>query len=296
MGSRSGHSAADERSIPMSMSSLPSDAAVTKSVHPVNPFVLSELRSGELRSEAAVNRDIQVVVLTIVVPMYNESLRIKQSIETLASSSLNRGDVQFVFVDDGSTDATVETVAQLVDSPSFHRKPDVVALSRNHGKGAAVRTGMMHSRSAYTGFIDADLSLNPSVVDELLQQLMSTEADVIVGYRVVNPQRQPRIRRLMSLTFTAITARIAPTGVRDTQCACKIFTADAVTKTVEPMVTEGFAFDVELLLRARHAGLRVIEHPVHWRHSAGSRVNQFIAPFLMVKDVIKARRMISRGR
>jgi dolichyl-phosphate beta-glucosyltransferase len=277
----------------MSMSSLPSDNALTKSVASESPFVRAQMLT---RSETAVRADTQIVSLTVVVPMYNEASRITQSMETLASSSLNRSDVQFVFVDDGSADATVETVAGLGSSLAFARPPDVIALSRNHGKGAAVRTGMLHSRSPYTAFIDADLSLNPNVVDVLLEKLVEDNADVIVGYRVINPQRQPRLRRLMSLTFSAITARIAPTGVRDTQCACKIFTARAVTAIVEPMVTEGFAFDVELLMRARHAGLDVREHPVHWRHSDGSRVNQLVAPILMMRDVIKARRLIGDAR
>ncbi len=269
----------------MAVSSLPSEAEITRGVLSEHPLV-----------STANTAPVDLAVLTIVVPMYNEAKRIKQSMATLASSTLNRSDVQLVFVDDGSSDNTAETVARLAGSLAFVRTPDVVALSRNHGKGAAVRTGMLQSRSSYTGFIDADLSLNPSVVDALLQKLISAKADVIVGYRVINPQRQPRIRRLMSLTFAAITARIAPTGVRDTQCACKIFTADAVAKIVEPMVTEGFAFDVELLLRARRAGLNVIEYPVHWRHSEGSRVNQLVAPIVMMRDVIKARRLLSNGR
>jgi Glycosyl transferase family 2 len=244
---------------------------------------------GEHRSSL---RQPSAAGLSVVVPMYNEADRIEKSLKTLVGSSLNRDDVQFIFVDDGSSDTTVETVARLVEASEFVRTPDIIALGRNHGKGAAVRTGMLHAGGSHVAFIDADLSLNPSVLDDFLQELIEERADVIVGYRIVNPLRQPRIRRLMSVTFTAITARLAPTGVRDTQCACKIFTAEAAAKVFQPLVTEGFAFDVEVLLRARAAKLKVVEKPVQWRHSDGSRVNQLIAPFIMMNDVMRVRRLI----
>lgn len=233
-----------------------------------------------------------LVDLCVVFPMFNEAERIEKSIRTLLGSSLNRDDVELVFVDDGSSDSTTSVVEELVAGLPFVRPPRVLSLGKNQGKGAAVRAGMLASSGRYTAFLDADLSLNPSVLDEFLERLRSEEADVIVGHRVVNPERQPRLRRIMSLTFSALTSRLAPTGVRDTQCACKVFTADAVQTIFPPMVTEGFAFDVELLLRAKQAGLKLIEQPVHWRHSDGSRVNQLVAPFIMLSDVVKVRRLI----
>ncbi len=233
-----------------------------------------------------------LIELCVVFPMFNEAERIEKSMRTLLGSTLNRDDVELVFVDDGSSDSTTDTVTKLIANLPFVRPPRLLSLGRNQGKGAAVRTGMLASSGKYTAFLDADLSLNPSVLDEFLERLRTDKADVIVGHRIVNPERQPRLRRLMSLTFSALTSRLAPTGVRDTQCACKVFTTDAVQKIFPPMVTDGFAFDVELLLRAKKSGLKVIEQPVHWRHSDGSRVNQVVAPFIMLSDVVKVRRLI----
>ncbi len=245
------------------------------------------------------NRKTQTIELSIVVPMFNEAARIEKSIDKLVSSSLNRTGVEFVFVDDGSSDDTLITVARAIKHRGFVHQPRIESLGRNRGKGAAVRAGIISTlprNSPYAAFIDADLSLNPEVLDTMLERLRSEHADMIVGQRVVNLERQPKLRRLMSLTFTSLTQRLAPTGVQDTQCACKIFTAETVRKIVQPMVTEGFAFDVEILLRAQALNLVVVEHPVHWRHSEGSSVNQFTAPIMMIRDVLRARRMIKTLR
>jgi dolichyl-phosphate beta-glucosyltransferase len=168
----------------------------------------------------------------------------------------------------------------------------------NRGKGAAVRRGMLfalqNTSAHYIAFLDADLSLDPGVLDTALALMDEQDADVVVGERIVDSARQPRLRRLASLAFRQLTYLLAPTGVRDTQCACKVFTRDAVSDVFEPLRTTGFAFDVEVLLRARSKGLRVIEFPIAWQHTAGSRVNPITDAVRMTRDVWKARRLVSK--
>ena len=85
---------------------------------------------------------------SIVVPMYQEESRIVGTIEQLAASSLNTADNEFVFVDDGSTDRTVEVLEKaLAETPLA---ADVIRLPRNLGKGAAVQAGMLAARSAWS--------------------------------------------------------------------------------------------------------------------------------------------------
>src|SRR6185436_6578049 len=70
-------------------------------------------------------------------------------------------------------------------------------------------------------------------------------------------------RALAGRVFNWIVARVGVRGIADTQCGFKAFT---------PLATQGFGFDVELLLRARAAGLRVVEVAVNWADQAGSKV------------------------
>jgi Glycosyl transferase family 2 len=237
-----------------------------------------------------------VVDLSVVIPMFNEATRIEQTLVQIHGSNLNRAGVEFVFVDDGSSDSTVEVLTRSIDLLGFASSLLIVSLGRNRGKGAAVKAGLIASSGAHAVFLDADLSLDPSIVDVMLDRLVETGADVMVGYRVIDSAVQPKLRRVMSVSFTAIVKRLAPTGVQDTQCACKVFTRAAIQTVVEPLQTEGFAFDVELLLRASAAGLVVVEHAVPWKHQDGSQVNPVTAPLSMIREVLRARRFVNVER
>jgi dolichyl-phosphate beta-glucosyltransferase len=233
--------------------------------------------------------------LYIVIPMYNESQRLRETLLTLAASSINRPSVQILFSDDGSDDRSSETVLSLARDISFVRPIEVSLDPVNRGKGAAVRRGVL--TAAYAGaeliaFLDADLSLDPVVLDEAIEVMRRSKADIVIGERVVDSAHQPKLRRLVSVAFRYMTAKVAPTGARDTQCACKLFSHAAALAVFEPLRTTGFAFDVEILLRARKIGLTVEQFPLRWQHTAGSRVNPVTDAVRMALDVIRIRRFL----
>jgi dolichyl-phosphate beta-glucosyltransferase len=258
--------------------------------------------------------------LCVVIPMFNEANRIDGTLAALAQSPLNRADVRLLFVDDGSTDSSAEVVLARARSHPFVRPVDVSLDRQNRGKGAAVRRGVLEAlretgletgrgtglatarattREVGTGaphiaFLDADLSLDPAMLDAALVVLTEAKADVVVGNRVVDRTRQPKLRRVVSLVFRQLTRAVAPTGVADTQCACKVFTADAAERIFGPLETNGFAFDVEVLLRARREQMRVVEIDVAWQHTPGSRVNPLVESIKMTRDVMRVRRRLSR--
>ncbi len=233
--------------------------------------------------------------LCVVIPMFNEAPRLGETLLTLASSPINRDDVQILFSDDGSADKSAEMALALANNMNFARPIEISLDPVNRGKGAAVRRGVL--TAAFAGaeliaFLDADLSLDPAVLDEAISEMKRFNADVVVGERVVDPVRQPKIRRIVSLIFRQLTASVAPTGVRDTQCACKLFTNKAAVALFEPLQTMGFAFDVEVLLRARNADLAVRQIRVQWQHTPGSRVNPLTDAIRMARDVIRIRRIL----
>jgi dolichyl-phosphate beta-glucosyltransferase len=234
--------------------------------------------------------------LAIVIPMFNESERIAATIGILAACDLNRDDVQIILADDGSTDDSAVVALGAARAATFARPIDVLAGGNNQGKGAAIRRGVLAAAdkgATYIAFLDADLSLDPSVLDRALTILITNKADIATGERIVDRRHQPKLRRAISLVFQSLTRTLAPTGVRDTQCACKVFTAAAARAVFEPLQTPGFAFDVEILLRARLFGLHIVQFPVAWRHTEGSRVNPILEPFRMLRDVTRMRRTLA---
>lgn len=232
----------------------------------------------------------QGTVLSIVVPMYREADRIGPSIMTLASSPLNRPGIEFVFVDDGSPDDTAGVAAAAIEAAGL-LGAHVLRLAENQGKGGAVRAGMLAASGDVVGFVDADLSLDPVEVDRALGVLVSSGADFVVGHRMVDVKHQPVMRRAASLAFRVVTATLAPTGVADSQCALKLFRREHLASLFAPLRTTGFGFDVEVLVRARRAGLRVTELPIAWTHQDGSKVDPIRDGLAMFREVTRIRRL-----
>jgi dolichyl-phosphate beta-glucosyltransferase len=202
--------------------------------------------------------------------MFNEAVRIERSLLALEQAGLDG--IRLILVDDGSSDATV-VVAETCIARLGIVDASVLRLGANAGKGAAVRAGVLASNTPYVGFVDADLSLDPLEIRRALNRLHLTRGDIVVGERLVDPSVQPRLRRVASVVFRRVTELLAPTGVRDPQCALKFFRADVASTLFGHLETDGFAFDVEVLLRARQAGYVVDEMTVRWTHQPGSKVD-----------------------
>lgn len=205
----------------------------------------------------------------LVIPALNEETRIGDTIASLHEATraafLN---VRYIVVDNGSVDAT----ADVVDAVRRLNVPIELMSCQTRGKGAAVRVGMKQCTSPFVGFCDADLSTPPSAVEPGLD-LLRSGWEVVIGSRrcagAGYTNQQPAIRRLGSLAFHAIATRV--TGpISDTQCGFKLFTAPVARVLFDAITVNGFAFDVELLARARRAGYRMIELPIQWSDSDGS--------------------------
>ncbi len=211
--------------------------------------------------------------LTVVIPMFRESKRIGATIETLAKSKLHRDGISFCFVDDGSTDDTVEVARAAIERFQLSNAT-VLPLEENVGKGGAVRAGILHAApdSHIVGYVDADLSLDPAELLTGVARLRLSNADALVGERIVDSAKQPKVRRLASLAFRQLATSLVPTGVRDSQCAMKLFRSDVALAIFTPLSTNGFAFDVEILGRLKQDGFVVRESPVLWEHQPGSQI------------------------
>jgi len=206
--------------------------------------------------------------LSVVIPAYNESLRLPHTLGRCMAFLEGWGETwEVIVVDDGSTDDTAAIVERL------HARDVRVRLLRTEhgGKGRAVRTGMLEASGRWRLFADADLSVDLSE----LPKFFDVPVDVAIASREApGAQRidEPLTRHLVGRVFNWCVRLLVVPGIQDTQCGHKIFTA-AATRALFPLSRiDGFALDVELLFLARRAGLRIREVPVIWRHKAGTRV------------------------
>ena len=233
--------------------------------------------------------------LSVVIPAYNEALRLGPTLERVVEYLRQRGvSYEVLVVDDGSTDATVE-VAQRFAGQGVRVLPQGV----NRGKGSVLRAGVLASQGREVLLVDADLSTPIEEIEKLQPHLARTP--VVLGSRSVAgsdiSQRQPFYRELMGRTFNLVIRILGVRGLRDTQCGFKLLAGDVARQLFAELTIERFAYDVELVWLARRHGYEVAEVGVRWADSASSRVNPLSDSSRMLWDVLALRwRSWRRGR
>lgn len=232
---------------------------------------------------------VAAAVLSLVVPAYNEADRLPPSLARMREAlDVSGEEYEVIVVDDGSSDATAATVELAAASwPQL----GVLRLERNQGKGAATRAGMLAARGEHRAFSDADLS---TPLEELpkLRAHLGGDCHVAIASRAGAAQievHQALRRELMGKTYNRLLQLLVLPGIRDSQCGFKVFTDTAAKACFEPLRTQRFGFDAEVLLRARRHGWSIAEVPVRWRHVEASRVHPVRDASRMLLDLILLR-------
>lgn len=228
--------------------------------------------------------------LSVVIPAYNEEARLPSSLKEIHAFLVNRAyDAEILVVDDGSRDHTRATVTKLQASLPLLR---ILGYPKNMGKGFAVKTGILAANCKAILFSDADLSTPIAEIDRFWPWFDSGY-DIVVASRARQTSeivvRQPFCRETMGRIFNAIVSMVAVRGIRDTQCGFKLFQRDAARRIFSKLVTHGFAFDVETLLRARRNGMKIAEVGVRWIDSPHSRVHPVWDSARMLIEVLRMR-------
>ena len=234
--------------------------------------------------------------LSIVIPSFNEELRLPGTLAHISSYIRASGrETEVIVVDDGSSDRTADV------AKSFHREIQqlrVVANNENRGKGYSVRHGMMEARGRIVLFTDADLSAPIEEADNLIAAL--ADHDVAIGSRAMDRSliavRQSVFREYAGIIFNFIVRTILRLPFVDTQCGFKAFRRDRCRVIFEQQRIERFGFDPELLYLARHHGLQAAEIPVRWAHSPATKVSMFRDSLQMFLDVFIIRWNALSGR
>ncbi len=233
--------------------------------------------------------------LSIVIPAFNEESRIGPTLEKVLEFVATReGGAEVIVVDDGSGDRTAATV-----DPFRERGVTLLRLPGNRGKGAAVRAGVSASRGDTVLLSDADLSTPIAELARLEPHLSA--APLVFGSRGLGDsrvvRRQPWYRQAMGRGFNLIIRALGVGGLSDTQCGFKLFDGKVARELFAEMTVDGFAFDVELVLRARQRGHAIAEVGVEWANADGSRVHPVWSSLGMLRDVVRLRwRLAVRGR
>lgn len=212
--------------------------------------------------------------LTVVVPAFNEAHRIEPLLAQMAEyQATTPRRVEVIVVDDGSTDSTIDVVQSYRDRIA---NLVVLRLETNGGKGAAVAAGMLVGRGAYRAFLDADGATPVRELDALWAAATERARTVAIGSvacRGAKVQRhQPVVRRIAGRVANRLIRLTVLPGIHDTQRGAKLFPAEIADAVFASQVSQGWAFDIEILARCRALGYRIVEVPVVWHHVDGGQI------------------------
>lgn len=207
---------------------------------------------------------------TVIIPCHNESKRLHLS--AFRSFLAIHPGASLLFVDDGSTDDTIEKLYGF----------DVLRLDRNYGKAEAVRAGMLYALSKsnppdYVGFLDADLATPLNEIERLVAALEEhNELSMAMGSRWIRlgaGVRRSPLRALEGRVMAALVRLATRMPVYDSQCGAKVFRAPVAKALFRDPFISRWLFDVELLLRLPDGAKRATEVPLaHWKEVEGSKL------------------------
>ena len=230
-----------------------------------------------------------MIDLSLVIPVYNGEKIIGPLVESCIERFNRTGfRYEIILVDDGSDDASADEIRRRLSE-----NVRMVTLPRNRGKGCAVRRGILESRGANVFYTDSDLAYGLDVVLDMTESL-ENGADLVLGSRklaVDGYGDYPMIRTVASHIYSGIITVFSGVAY-DTQCGIKGFRRESALKIFDRVRTDGYAFDLEVILLAEREHMKIVEHPVMIINQGESSVNVLSSSISMLRDMRRIKKRI----
>ena len=220
--------------------------------------------------------------LSIVMPAYNEVENIYQNLQTVSltiSKFMRRYEI--IAVNDGSQDDTKSEIIRCMKNDTHIH---IVSYKKNRGKGNAIKCGVSKATGDFIAFLDSDLDIPPSQIEQYMIPLINDKADFVIGSKMHKESKleYPLIRKIISYGYYCMLKVLFRLGVKDTQTGLKVFKADAL-KAIMPLIrTQGFAYDIEILVALNCRKYRIMEMPVKLVFRRGKGLGR-----IKLKDILK---------
>ena len=239
------------------------------------------------------------VYLSVIVPAYNEEKVLAEKMllfdKFLSEKNYN---YEIILVDDGSKDKTKEIAKNLEGIIKNFR---LSGYKENHGKGFAVKTGMLEAKGRYRLFADADNSTPIQEIDKFMP-FFGEGFDIVVGSRVAGGRdenvkiEQPLYRRMLAKSANLIIRFLAVHGISDTQCGFKCFSAESAEIIFRKSRINRWGFDIEALAIGQKKGYKIKEVPVSWYNRADSRVRPIKGAITTLGELLKIKWNLLTGK
>lgn len=199
--------------------------------------------------------------ISFIIPTFHQEKTILKDIKKLSKSLEQLGiKYEILIVADGLLSKVEKVVKK-----STNKFVKVIGYEKNHGKGYAVKYGMLMAKGEVIGFIDAGLDLDPAEIPMMLDIMEWNKADIVVGSKL-HPDSKvnyPPLRIILSWGYRALTHLLFGFKVRDSQVGLKLFRKKVAKDIFKRILVKRFAFDVETLAVAYSLGYdKIYEAPI----------------------------------
>ena len=237
----------------------------------------------DAKTQVSKNSILQNRCVGVVIPCYNEETRLRS--KDFIDFIENNSGYHLCFVNDGSTDKTMEVLKKLQKGREHYIS--IYDCEQNGGKAEAVRQGLLHMSKFddldYVGFLDADLSTDFQDFDDLVKTIETTDFQIVNGSRIsrmgANITKESA-RKIISMTINFIIVSILGMPFKDTQCGAKIMRKELIPVAFNTPFLTKWLFDVEIFMRMKnHFGNNkaqeiICEQPLkRWIHADGSKLS-----------------------
>jgi len=237
--------------------------------------------------------------ISIVIPVFNESKKIGADIKA-ASAFLKDNHLasEIIVVDDGSSDGTSEAAKNVTTPAEINL--EVIRYDEHRGKGHAVRAGIRKTSGDYVMFADSGCCVPYGYVLDGLKLLKSGACDIAHGSRKLPESKIERpqgwYRRICAGIFRWGIHRSMkiPSELADTQCGFKIYRGDVARSLYAQCVTDGFMFDLEIILRAKKQGYHIKDFPIEWTCDRDSRLSPAKSLWRVLRELITIKRILAK--
>lgn len=222
--------------------------------------------------------------LSLIIPTKNDHIRINDNLKDIVNYLESKiENFEILIVSNNSSNQSIEYLEILSSSNNFIKHFSI----KKGGKGVAIRKGIDKSKFSNILFIDADCSVKINEFDQFIVD-GSLKSPFVIGNRknkLSQNLNSPLIRKLSGYFYLNIIKKLFNLSIEDTQCGFKAIDKKKF-KNCNNFKTDGFSFDIEIILIALESGINITEIPVKYVHNRNSKVNVFSQTIRMFYEIL----------